>query len=726
MTIFFILSAIETFALGVYLISVGSQGASSAYLNLSLSRLVLSAATFMLAVAFLIFAVVALRKSRKGTGFLTLFLADKKKIFSAFLVSLLLALSMGYLLTRPPEFGGDYRLVIERLEPFFAWLLFLSAQAGCFLLVWFCDYFIVNKERSIVDTKRELLPVFAIFFISIITKWLFVSSAAYGPGVGDEMKYYDMADSLNRGFFSIAQTHVAPPLYPLTFLPALVFGKYTFDLIKLINMIVSSAIVFPIYLLSRSFLDEKKSLVPVIIACLNPFHLVFPRRILSENLYYSVFLWSMYFVWKKPFKKTEGLLWDVFTGALLGLLYLTRYISLIVIPMLLIAWWVKPFDENDRLFKPSWKKILRFLLIVLVAVLVFCPWIVSAVREGVPVKMALGFVITADTTQQQLSFSNFLVWLVLYTGYIVVMLSPFLPFLLESIALLDFAKWREEFGRWIFQTLVVTAGFLAAATRHSWRAIYNHAIPQILMGRYVLFIAVPFLVLSFFAMDLYAKKAARSSLKKDIWLLVISGGLVLLSYFIIVDPKIIQVEPYFARIETSADAYYVGILGIAYFVLIAVLYGLYWFFFKSEKKRSLVFNLITAVLAVFFIGGWFEYSDQLLAKQTNSWLSSEVAGFVRESVPASELEGEELSLFIPESFGNKEKIELYNGLRVRGFDNTGFYVFDPVNITGMPTNYGVTIRECSAEEIPDDSTDVYYVFNNACYTFGSLGFSGIR
>jgi cytochrome bd-type quinol oxidase subunit 2 len=123
------------------------------------------------------------------------------------------------------------------------------------------------------------------------------------------------------------------------------------------------------------------------------------------------------------------------------------------------------------------------------------------------------------------------------------MVAPFLPFLLESIVLLGFAKWREEFGRWIFQTLIVTAGFLAAATRHPRRVIYNHDISQILMGRYVLFMAIPFLILFYFAIDLYAKKATRRGLKKDVWLLVASFVLVLLSYFIVVDPKIIQVEP---------------------------------------------------------------------------------------------------------------------------------------------------------------------------------------
>lgn len=722
MTILFLVAALESFALGVYIVSVGSQEASSTLFNLSLSRLTLSAAIFVIAVAFLILAIITFRKSKNGAGFLSHFLLDKKKLLLAFLFGLLLIILMCYLITRPPEFGGDYKLVINRLEPIFAWLFFLSVQVCCFILIWVCAYFVINKEKSVAETKRELLPITAIFFISLVTKWIFVSSVAYGPGVGDEMTYYDMADSMQRGFFSINQTHHYPPLYSILFMPVLVFREYTFTLIKIVNAVFSSSIVFPIYFLSRSFLDEKKSLMPAIIACFNPFHLVFPRRILSENIYYPIFLWTMYFVWKKPFKKVEGLIWDVFTGALLGLLYLTRYISLVIIPMFLIAWWIKPFNENDRLFRPSGKKILRFLIVVLVAVLFFSPWIINALQEDVPIKSVLGFVITANTTPQQLTVSKLLIWLVLYISYIIAMVSPFLPFLLESIALLDFTKWRDEFGRWIFQILIVMSGFLAAATRHSWRAIYNHDIPKILMGRYVLFLAAPLLILFFFAMDLYEKTATKHNLKKGAWLFFISIGLVLLAYFIIINPSIIQVESYFARIETSADAYYIGILGAAFFVFIALLYALYWGFIKFEQKRNLIFNMIVVVLIIFFISGWFEYSEQLLVKQKNSWLSAEAASLVKATITDEELSDEELSLFIPASFGNREKIELYNGLRVRAFDNTVFFKFDQENLSNMPTNYGVTIRECSNENTQEPSSATKVEFKDACFLLAVIGY----
>lgn len=711
MIILFVLASLESLALGLFLISEGSQESNAALFNLSLSRLAISAAIFLAAIAFFILAVQAWRKNNKDRVLFSTILTSGRKLLLVFVVNVLLIISMFYLLTRPPSFGGDYRLVIYRLEPVFAWVILICTQAVFFTGIWFCAFFIVNRKKSIPETKKELLPVFIVFFIVLILKWVFVSSASYGPGVGDEMKYFDMAESLNRGFFSIAQTHVAPPLYSLTILPALVFAEYTFDLIKIINVIVSSVIIFPIYFICRGFLNKEKSLVVAIIACLNPFHLVFPRRILSENLYYLIFLWTMYFVHGKPFSKKAGLLLDVFTGIMLGLLYLTRYISLVVIPMFMLAWWVKPFDENDRLLKPSIKKITRFILIGAIAALVFCPWIIHAISEDVPAKLALGFVITAKTNPEQLTLSRFLIWLILYTAYIVIMISPLMPFILNSVASLKISNWREKYGRFIIQIALVLAGLLIAATRHSWRATYNAVIPTILMGRYVLFLAVPFLILFFITLDKYQNGKASQNTKKEIWLIIFSSVMVLLAYFIIIQPSIIQIEPYFARIETSADVFYIIILGAAFWIITMLLYYLYFNFYRNEQRRTLVFRAITAILMVFFLWGWPQYSQMLLAKQTNSWLSSQVANLARVSI-SDKSGNQEITLFIPDSFGNKEKIEIYNGLRVRAFDNTKFFTFNEENVATMPTSLGVVVIELTDLELSEASDPDYLEFND--------------
>ena len=707
MIIILILSALETFTLGIYLVSIGSQETNAMFANLSLSRLVISAGVFLVGLFFLICAILTMRNHRKGKDFFEPFLVSRKKLLLAFSLSVLLIIGMIFLLTRPPEFGGDLRMVIKRLEPVFAWVMLLSTQFAFFTVIWFCAYFIVNGEKSIVETRKELLQLSVVFFAVLIIKWFVVSSASYGPGVGDEMVYYDIADSMNRGFYSIAQSYRYPPLYPFTFLPALVFSEYTFALFKIINTVVSTMIVFPIYFISRSYLDHKKSLIITIIACLNSFHLVFPRRMLSENLYYPLILWAMYLVLKKPVKKTTGLVWDILTGIVLGLLYLTRYITFAALPMFLAAWWVKPFDENDKLFKPSSRKIFRFSLIFLCVILVFGTWIFCAAQEDVPVRTAMGFFVAAETTPKQVTFINLLKWLAFYTSYAVIMFSPFLPLLLESLFSVNYSKWRDEYGRWIFQILAVLAGFMAAATRHSWRVSYNSEMPKIMMGRYLLFLAVPSLILAFFTLDIIQKGRSERNVKRDICLLAVSLGLVLLAYFTIVQPKFIHVADYFVRIETSADAYYVGVLGILFFVFIPLLYGAYYFFFSHQERRPMLWKVIYVLLVVFFISGWPGYYDQLLEKQTNSWLSSKMAELASAAIP-DELNNEELTVFLPESFDDKARVEIYNGLRVRSFDNTKFFEYTDTNVSAMPTTYGLVITELGET----DSGDDYLEFND--------------
>ncbi|MDK2982131.1 MAG: hypothetical protein PWQ55_2478 [Chloroflexota bacterium] len=713
MVLFFIIASLETLVLGIYFISVGSQEGGAIVANLSLSRMIVSLVIILIAAIFIFLAVMALRGRNKNEGFPNSLLKNQKKLFFLFCSSILLIVCMLFLIVQPSTFGGNYKQIITHLEPIFAWLLLLSEQTAAFILIWFCGYFVMNKSTSITDTKKELSVLFSIFFIALIAKWLFVSTDAFGPGVGDEMKYFDMADSLRRGFFSIAQTHVAPPLYPIAFIPALAFGKYTFEIIKLVNAIISTSIIFPIYFISRTFLNSKQSLIPVIISCFNPFHLVFPRRILSENIYFPMFLWTMYFVLKKPFAKTAGLIWDILTGVLLGMLYLTRYISLVIIPMFLIAWWIKPFGEADNFLRPSLKKIFRLLIIGITILLIFSPWVILAIKEHVPVKSALGFVITANTNPQQLTIGNLLKWLLLYISYIVIMASPYIPILIRSITFIDFSNWRNDYGRFIFQVLIVMVGFLAAASRHSWRAIYNSESPTIIMGRYVSFLSVPFLIL--FCVTFFLYKSSKKNLKIDTGILFFSAILVIFAYFVIVQPIIINVEPYFARIETSADAFYVSILGNLFFVLICFLYCFYLLISVRTKNQKLIVKAIFITLFLFYSVGWIKYANLLRANQTNSWLSAEIAKLSSTSIYDDDSSDEGLSLYLPESFGNKERIEIYNGLRVRGLDNTKFYKFQNNHVTNMPTEYGITINECDDDSINGVNEGTKVEFNNACY-----------
>ena len=728
MTLYFFVSAVETIFLGLYLIQVGSIEGNQVLFSLSLSRLVLIAAVFLAAGVFIYLAILSNRRNRQQKGFLSTFITNRKKLVSLFLGCMVIVITMFLALTRQPSFWRDYRLIAENLKPIFVWILVLAFQAAFFSLVWFCLYFVINKGKSSVEAnKKELLPVFLIFFAALIAKWFIVSNAAYGPtGTGDEMTYYDMADSMQRGFFSITQTHHYPPLYPTLLMPALMFGQYTYALIKLVNALLSTSIIFPTYLLSRSFLDSKKSLLPVLIACALPYHLVFPRRLVSENLYFPVFLWTTLLVHAKPAGKKDALIWDILTGVALGLLYLSRYISLVVIPMFLIAWWIKPFGEQDNLLKPSLNKILRFLLIGMIAVLVFSPWVMAAIREGLPVKSALGFEIASKTTSRQLTLFNFFKWVYLYSSYLILISAPVLPLLLKSLSDINFKKWREANGRLIFEILAVIGGFLAAASRHSWRAYYNRIIPTTIMGRYVLFLSIPFIILAFITLNnermplqqaqessASNKRSQRKSEQMRIWPLLISVALVLLAYTTLISENILTLGEEFMRPEGSVDGHYLKVIGVWFFILVPALYALYYLYFNRKGlklKRIRIIPIVTALLVAFYSLGWPAYYQYLITKQIYPWLSSQIASLAWQDLTRDEIM-EEITVYIPATLDGKVNAELYNGLRVRDIDNSHIEDYEDYvnegNLAEMPTQYGYIIEEIQSNTVADESTSRY-------------------
>ncbi|MDK2982134.1 MAG: hypothetical protein PWQ55_2481 [Chloroflexota bacterium] len=703
MALYFFLSAVETIFIGLYLISVGSDQNNQVIFSLSGQRLILVAFVGLITLLFIYLFFVALRERKKQEGFLDTLLKNKKKTLLLIIFCLLLSLVIFYFLTRKPSFWGHYKLISDNMRPVLCWILGLSLQTAIFMFIWFCTYFINNREQeSIKNTKQELLPIFILYLLALIIKWFIVSSASYGPtGIGDEMTYYDMADSLQRGFFSIKQTYHYPPLYPLILMPALSFGQYTFTIIKLINAIISTSIIFPTYLISRTFMNEKKSLIPALLACFLPYHLIFPRRIVSENLYFSIFLWTFFLILKKPSHRTTALIWDIITGFSLGLLYLTRYISFAAIPMFLIAWWLKPFDKNDQLFKPSTRKFLRFVLISLISFLTFSPWVIRAIMESLPIKLALGFGITSKTNQDQLTLINLLLWIYLYSSYIILIAAPMLPLLLKSITLINWKEWREEYGRFIAEILLVLMGFLAAASRHSWRAYYNEHMPLNIMGRYVLYFSVPFIILATTTLKKSQSNKKQNKVNKnDPILWIVSLLLVILAYQTIVKGNIVSIGNYFLRPNGSVDAYYLKIMGKPLFILIPLLYCLYFAYLNGFAKRGIC-TIILVVQIFFYVVGWPNYYNSLKAEQTYPYLSSKVSELARQLYPKEDLTNK-ISLYIPSSLEGKAESEFYNGLRVRGIDNTIIIKNTELNITNIPTKYGFIIDEVFNKNLADD------------------------
>lgn len=108
------------------------------------------------------------------------------------------------------------------------------------------------------------------------------------------------------------------------------------------------------------------------------------------------------------------LLWTAFTGVLLGLLHLTRHISLVLIPVLLLVWWLKP--NNDLKF--------NFGIILLMYFVIYFSWVKMGLNHDYTIFSIIGMGIGEKGSNKVLTLSRLISWCVFYSSYYVLMIAP--------------------------------------------------------------------------------------------------------------------------------------------------------------------------------------------------------------------------------------------------------------------------------------------------------------
>lgn len=718
-SIFCLISAIETLSLCFYYFSIKSNVERVLVLGLSTQRLSLLILLLVFSFLFIYFLIYSLKKPENVKLLIRPILENEEKHWIIFTILILCISFLFWLLTRQKTFFGDFQMMFIRLEPFLVLLIVLFFQLAWIIGIRYCFLYIVgNRNQENFKIKKEVISLFIAFLFFIFIKQLIVTSTAYGPvDRGDEMTYFDMAESLYRGFFTSEQSNHYPPLYPLLLTLAFPFKGLAFEGIKIINNILSTSIIFPIYFITRQFIDFKKSIIIILITCLIPYHIVFPRQILSENLFYPLFLWAMFITFSYPINKRFCIYWDILNGIFIGLMYLTRYITLATIPFFFLAWLLKNLTVNGKLTFPPYK-LINLFFIGLSLLLVFCPWVIQGLNDGVPFKILLGFGITSRTSPDQLTFVNLLIWGCLYLAYILLIASPVLPLIINIIHNFDWKKWNDDFSRWILQTFLLMAGFFIAVVRHSWRAFYNAEIPSGIMGRYLIVFSTIFIITTLIGNE-KSKLLIKPTLLTIFKYFIIPFLLVLLSYLVIIKGKILPSDGELMKYNGSADGFYVKLLGTYYFLMILILYLItYAFLFFKNKKAFLTLGI---GLMLYYSIGYYVYTKAMISYQTYPWLSKQISELIPKPDPVSG-EFTEISVFLTNSRDYKNQAEIYNGLRIRGIDNTKLATDTVENIQKMETSEGFIIKEINLADFNNYSSEKKYYFNGNYFLIKKITF----
>jgi len=360
----------------------------------------------------------------------------------------------------------------------------------------------------------QYLPYTLMILIIIIA--LYIKHIALfnptGPTVFyDELLYKEDALLIFQGKNFVTGDYPAhyPPLYSFILSGAFLFNNW-YKVMIIINGILSSLLLIPVWYLAREFLSPIYSIFLVLFSALLPFQVIYPDYILSENLFLVLFIWSVLLAIRgiNCNKMNAG-----FFGLILGAAYMTKYLMLPAIPLLIATWVIVPTTHNRHSFKnifsrSNWQNLIIMFSIFCIIVI---SWAIYVFSSGVPfiyafglrgsVTKAIGLGISSITqsdsalVEGNLTYeviNRLLMWFSAYGAYIILAIAPLLMPLLLRLTQTRWGKpsWSNLNKEIVFFWLVflLTLGYWFIAMRHSFGASYNNPDPFYLIGRYLMHI----------------------------------------------------------------------------------------------------------------------------------------------------------------------------------------------------------------------------------------------
>ena len=230
------------------------------------------------------------------------------------------------------------------------------------------------KNRFSDRTKLILLFVASVIFYFIISD--FNKSMFTLP---DELRYFEAARALVHGKGLEYNGIICPYqkiLYSVFISPAFLSDNVLVQmkLVALINSLIVASTVFPVYLLCR---EEELGKNKTYFMCL--FTVLFPETVatmtfMSENLYYPLWIWIVYLVFRGIKKEKTSVTEAVILGILGYLLYFCKEVGGIAVPayfLLVLCMFIKKKADRSKLLNSGISLIAFAVCYLLIKYLIF-------------------------------------------------------------------------------------------------------------------------------------------------------------------------------------------------------------------------------------------------------------------------------------------------------------------------------------------------------------------
>lgn len=356
--------------------------------------------------------------------------------------------------------------------------------------------------------------VFLLFGALVLTKILLSFFIPVPLGFSDSLSYFENAKSI---FEAHALTDLQdllnsnyPPLYPLLLSIAYIFNdmNLAFFIMKIIGAVLSSLIVFPAFLLAKEFFTEKKSILLAAIIALLPPMFSFTFYVLAENLFYPLFLFAVYFIYK-AFSE-QSITWDIFAGIFVGLTYLTKTIGIVLFPLIiLLTVWHLLKDKKWLIIKSK-------CLLIGAALLTILPLLITkGLTRGFSLIGILGY--SHEVARSTSHLNNKIIWTLLYSNYLI--LAAAILLFIFSIQFIYQYKHLDEKTKLFLEILCLAtiAIIFLAANNGSYAVNFRD---QRMIGRYVESVLPLFIITGFMSID----RIKKLSKKWTIFTAIFLGG----------------------------------------------------------------------------------------------------------------------------------------------------------------------------------------------------------
>lgn len=449
--------------------------------------------------------------------------------------------------------------------------------------------------------KQLIILYLIIIIIKVSLSYFILAPSAFS----DDYGYAKTArDLFYHGTFTVHTTDITtrPPLYQIILSVAYIFGdmEIVYFFMKILNALMSSLIIIPAWLLSCEFFNKKIAILLTIMIAMLPAHFGFTFFLMTENLFYPLFLFSIYFIYKSFTK--ENCKWDMLAGIFVGLTYLTKINALSLLPVITSVFLFK-------LFKKDYKEIKKKIIMAFFFLITISPWLIrNGLIFGFNKNLFFeGYGGSLEGTVNSIGGSPgsflivFLMWFILYLGYFMIA-SGFIFFIANFVTLQKF----DDKKIFIFSLLtflsVVVLIFLGSRNFKIGLIKYQTIFPWLsgrVIGRYVE-VAMPLILINGLLGFKYFKKISKLYIIPII-LVIFSSQLVFFQLFPINNMSLawLGVLKFILDFLIYRKITFESIFSYWYIVLFIIFFAvIFWFMVYLQRRISI--KRLLYIFIIFF------------------------------------------------------------------------------------------------------------------------------